>query len=113
MPAFTITDIKLYFSVVTLSTQDNVKLPEQLKSDFKRTINWNKYQHKMKTQALNRYLDFLIDLSFHVGHRLFVLSFKNENEQRSYKRYYFPNVEIKDYNVMTDTRNSFDKLVKN
>ena len=40
---FTITDIKLYVPVVTLSIQDNAKLLQQLKSGFKRTINWNKY----------------------------------------------------------------------
>ena len=32
---FSITDTKLYVPVVTLSTQDNAKLPEQLKSGFK------------------------------------------------------------------------------
>ena len=41
-PTFTITDTKLYLPVVTLSTKDNAKLLEQLKSGFKRTINWNK-----------------------------------------------------------------------
>ena len=40
---FTITDTKLYVPVVTLSTQDNTKLLEQLKSGFKGTIIWNKY----------------------------------------------------------------------
>ena len=39
-----ITDTKLCAAVVTLSTQGNAKLHEQLKSGFKRTINWNKYQ---------------------------------------------------------------------
>ena len=39
---FAITDTKLYVPVVTLSTQDNAKLLQQLKSSFKRTINWNK-----------------------------------------------------------------------
>ena len=34
---------KLFVPVVTLSTQDNSKLLQQLKSSFKRTINWNKY----------------------------------------------------------------------
>ena len=38
-PAFTITDTKLYVHVVTLSTQDNVKLLKQLESGFERTIN--------------------------------------------------------------------------
>ena len=40
---FSITDTKLYVPVVTLATQDNTKLLEQLKSGFKITINWNKY----------------------------------------------------------------------
>ena len=41
--ALKITDTKLYVPVVTLSTQDNSKLLQQLKSGFKRVINWNKY----------------------------------------------------------------------
>ena len=41
---FAITETKLYVLVVTLSTQDNAKLLQQLKSGFKRTINWNKYK---------------------------------------------------------------------
>ena len=36
---FSITNTKLDILVVTLSTQDNAKLFEQLKSGFKRTIN--------------------------------------------------------------------------
>ena len=40
---FAITNTKLYVPVVTLPTQDNAKLLEQLRSGFKRTINWNKY----------------------------------------------------------------------
>ena len=39
---FTITDTKLYFPVVTFSSQNNAKLPQQFKSDFKRTIKNNK-----------------------------------------------------------------------
>ena len=44
---FSITDAKPYVPVVTLSTQDNAKVLQQLKSGFKRTINWNKYQTKV------------------------------------------------------------------
>ena len=36
---FAISDTKLYVSVVTLSTQDNGKLLQQMKSNFKRTSN--------------------------------------------------------------------------
>ena len=43
-PKYLITDTKLYVPVVTLSSQDYAKLLEQLKSGFKRTINWNIYQ---------------------------------------------------------------------
>ena len=55
---FEITDTKLYVLTVTLSTQDNAKLLQQLKSGFKRIINWNKYQSKISTEAQNQYLDF-------------------------------------------------------
>ena len=61
---FAITDTKLYVPVVTLSTQDNAKLLQQLNPGFKRTINWNKYQSKISTEAQNQYLDFLINPSF-------------------------------------------------
>ena len=40
---FKIADTKLYVPLVTLSTQDNPKLLQELKLRFKCTINWNKY----------------------------------------------------------------------
>ena len=39
VPTFAITDTKLYIPVVTLSTQDNAKLLEKLKSGFERTTD--------------------------------------------------------------------------
>ena len=100
----TITDTKLYVPVVTFSTKDNAKLLEQLKSGFKRTINWNKYQSKISTEAQNQYLDFLINPSFNGVNRLFVLSFENKNERTSHSSYYLPKIEVKDYNVKFDGR---------
>ena len=44
---------KTLCAVVTLSTQDNAKLLEQLKSGFKRTINWNNYQPKVSLERQN------------------------------------------------------------
>ena len=67
---FAITDTKLYVPVVTLSTQGNTKLLRQLKSGFKRTINWNKYQSDPKTYAQNQYLNHLDDPSFQGTNRL-------------------------------------------
>ena len=52
-PTFTITDTKRYVPVVTLSTQDNAKLLEQLISGFKRTINWNKEEPKVTVEQQN------------------------------------------------------------
>ena len=50
---FAITDTKLYVPVLTLSTQNNAKLLDHLKSGFKRAINWNKYQSEPTMQAPN------------------------------------------------------------
>ena len=72
---FKITDTKLYVPAVTLSTQDKPKLLEQLKSGFKITIIWNKYQAKVST-GVNRYLDFRIDTSFQGANRLFFLFYR-------------------------------------
>ena len=81
---FKITETKLYVLVVTLSTQDNAKLLQQLKSDFKRTINWNKYESNIKTFTQSTYLNHLINPSFQGVNRLFVLSFENENDRTSH-----------------------------
>ena len=108
---FKITVTKLYVPVVTLSTQDNAKLLQQLKSGFKRTVYWNKYESDIKTYAQNRYLNHLINPSFQGVKRLFVLSFENENGRTSHSTYYLPKVEIKDYNVMIDGKNFFDQPI--
>ena len=42
--AFEITDTKLYVPVVILLTKTSAKLLVQLKSRFKKIINWNAYQ---------------------------------------------------------------------
>ena len=110
---FQITETKLYVPVVTLSTTDNTKLLQQLKSDFKRIVNWNKYESSVKTFAQNKYLNYLINPSFQGVNRLFVLSFENENDRTSHSTYYLPKVEIKDYNVMIDGRNFFDQPIDN
>ena len=108
---FQITETNLYVPVVTLSTQDYAKLLQQLKSGFKRRINWNEYESSVKTFAQNRYLNYLSSPNFEGVNRLFVLSFKNENDRRSHSTYYLPKVEIKDYNVMSDGRNFLNQPI--
>ena len=75
--------------VLTLSTQDNAKLFEQSKPNFKRTSNWNRYQPKVSTKGQNQYFHFSIDPSFQGVNRLFVLSFQNEGDREISRRYYF------------------------
>ena len=113
VPTFTITETNLYVPVVTLSTQDNSKLLPQLKNGFKRTITWNKYLAKPELLAQNANLNHLIEPSFQGINRLFVLAFENDDHRISNKRYYIPNVEIKDYNAMIDGKNFFHQPVRN
>ena len=56
---FAITNRKLYVPVVLYQL-----IIQRLKSGFKRTTNWSKYQSKVTIQVQNRYLDYLIDTSF-------------------------------------------------
>ena len=80
---FAITDTKLYVPVVTLSIQENTKFLQQLKSGFKRVINWNKYLSKPELLAQNPNLNHLVEPSFLGVNRLFVLAFENDNHRRS------------------------------
>ena len=110
---FAITDTKLYVPVVTLSRQENTKFLQQLKSGFKRVINWNKYLSKPELLAQNLNLNHLIEPSFQGVNRLFVLAFENDNHRGSTRRYNLPTVEIKDYNIMINGENFFDQPIKN
>ena len=110
---FEITDTKLYVPVVTLSTQENTKFLQQLKSGFKRVINWNKYLSKPELLAQNPNLNHLIEPCFQGINRLFVLAFENDNDRISDDEYYLPIVEIKDYNIVINGENFFDHPIKN
>ena len=81
---------------MTLSTQENTKFLQQLKSGFKRIINWNK----------------LVEPSFQGVNRLFVLAFENDDDNTIDEKY-LPTVEIKDYNIMINGENFFDQPIKN
>ena len=80
---FTITDTKLYVPVVTLSAQENTKFFQQLKSGFKRVINWNKYSSKPELLVQNPNLNHLVEPRFQGVNRLFVLAFENDDDRTS------------------------------
>ena len=110
---FAITDTKLYVPVVTLSTQENTKFLQQLKSGFKRVINWNKYLSKPELLTQNPNLNHFVEPSFQGINRLFLLAFENDDDRRSNEEYYLPTVEIKDYNIVINGENFFDQSIKN
>ena len=110
---FAITNTRLYVPVVTLSTQENAKLLQQLKSGFKRVINWNKYLSKPELLAQNPNLNHLVKPSFQGVNGFFVLAFENDTQRTGAKGYYLPTVEIKNYNVMINGENFLDQPVKN
>ena len=80
--AFTLADTKLYVPVTTLSTENDNKLLEQLKTGFKRTAI-NKYRSEMSNESRNNNSSYL-------------------------SKYYTRSVEIKDFNVLIDQKSFFD-----
>ena len=84
---FKITDTRLYVPIVTLSRKGNNNYLEQLKLGFKRTIKWNKHRSEMTNQTKTNHLNHLIDPTFIKVNRLFVLSFKNEEDRTSFSKY--------------------------
>ena len=110
---FSITDCKSYVPVVTLSTENENKLLEQLKTGFIMNIHWNKYRCQISNQTVCNNLNYLINPTFDRVNRLFVLPFENEEDRTSFSKYYTRIVEIKYYNVLIDQKPFFDILIKN
>ena len=78
---------------------------QQLKSDFKRVVNCNKYLSKPELLAQNPNLNHLVESSFQGVNRLFVLAFENDAQRTLHSGYYLPNVERKDYNIIISGEN--------
>ena len=113
---FKITDCYFIVPVVTLPKENDIKLLEQLKTGFKKTIKWNKYRSQMTIQPKNNNLNYLIDPTFTNVNRLFVLSFprnNNTDSRYSFSNYYVPKVKVNDFNVLIDGKSFFDLSVKN
>ena len=104
-----------------MSKENDIKLLEQLKSGFKKTIKWNKYRSQMTIQPQNNNLNYLTDPTFTNVNRLFVLSFQRnagennptKDHRDSFSHYYVPNATMKYFNVLTDGKSFFELPVKN
>ena len=69
----------------------------------------------MTTEPNNNNIDYLIDPTFRNINRLFILLFKNGNDdptRDSFDKYYMPLVETKDLNASIDTKPFFDQPVE-
>ena len=86
---------------------------QQLKSGFERTIKWNKYKSDPKQYNRNPYSNWLIDTSFQVVNKLFVLSFEKAADRITHREYFLAKLVLKDYNVKIDGRNFFDRPINN
>ena len=84
---------KRYVPVVILSTNDNIKFLEKFKRGFKKAALWRQYRSQITTQQQQQQqqqhnsnnLDYLIDAVFRNIYRLFVLSFKDSNDDPTKK----------------------------
>ena len=77
--------------VITLCINDNFKFLENMKQGFKRIISWNKYRSGITAQPKNNNFNYMIDPTFRNINRLFVLSFKNGDDDPridSFDKYY-------------------------
>ena len=61
----------------------------------------------MTNQTKTNNLNYLIDPTFTKVNSLFILSFKNEEDNISFFMYYVTKVEIKDFNVLIDGNSFF------
>ena len=76
---------------------------------------WSKYTSEIITQTKNNKLDYLTDLAFRSINRLFVVSFKNRNDdptRDSFDKYYMLLANIKNFNALIDNKRLFDQLIK-
>ena len=72
------------FQLLLYQLENDKRLLEQLRVEFKRTIKLNKYRSEMTNQTKNNSLNYLIDPTFTKPNRFFVLSFENENDRTSF-----------------------------
>ena len=111
--AFVITGAKIYVPVVTLKTEDHVKLSKLLKEGFKRLVYWNKYKIILKDYD-NEYMRERLDASFQGVSKLFVLAYAhgdNVTNENSYRKYFLPGLKIKNYTIAIDGRNFYDQSI--
>ena len=100
-----------------MSTKDSVNQTKQLSERFKRSVYCNSCQTKpAKVIEKGKHIYELLNASLQGVRRLFVLTFvvaagaaNDEAGIKENKKYSLPRGEIKNYNVLIDERNFYDK----
>ena len=85
-----------------------------LKQGFRRTISWKKYKSETTTKPRDNNLDYMIDPTLRHINRLFVHSFKNEDDdpaRNSFDEYYISLVKFKEFNALIHHK-CFDQPIK-
>ena len=62
----------------------------------------------MTAEAINNNLNILVDPTFTIVNRLFVLAYQIADDRQSYSQFYLPKVMVKNYNVIIDKLAFFD-----
>ena len=116
---FEIADTKLSVPVVTLSTEDNVKLVKQLNEI---PVYWSKYKvidiKVVEIAAANeeKHIREQLDSRYQGVKRFFVLAYdntvgNNQISNDSFKKYYLLRFKIENYNIDIDGRNVSDQPI--
>ena len=116
---FKIADTKLSVPVVTLSTEDNVKLVKQLNEI---PVYWSKYKvidiKVVEIAAANeeKHIREQLDSRYQGVKRFFVLAYdntvgNNQISNDSFKKYYLLRFKIENYNIEIDGRNVSDQPI--
>ena len=103
-----------------MSKEDNKDFIEQQNKGFQRSIYWNEYKTKEKTENAdaNAFTYLSLDPSFQGVNRLFVMAYDNDNSNanRSTRdgrtKYYLPTIDLNKYNVIIDGRNFYDNPIE-
>ena len=71
---------------------------------------------EIATANAEKYIRYLLDLSYQGVKRLFVLAYDNTGGDNqvsidSFKRYFLPRVKIENYNIKIDRRNFYDQRI--
>ena len=97
-----------------MSKEDNKDFIEQQNKGFQRSIYWNEYKTQGKTENpdANAFKYISLDPSFQ---GLFVMAYNAADDQptrNGQRKYYFPRIDLKKYNVIIDGRNIYDNPIE-